>query len=563
VKVRAVAAPSQDSTAVGSVELQCTAHGLSMRYLSVGAYQKGYAPGALTQGTQVVAPWPDVTEVRTHQDAVLVSVSPLLTPHHKLYLKNFSQGDVDEGHRLQKKRMLRGAALLLMFAVVLSLSIAGPFGPPRAGQVSALGLGLLAAFGVLVSALLAERIWLAPAESSETLQRRFLAEVQYYRPLPVLPARSGPVSEFQFVDWLKLLPRSTAAIVIVLSAGSLSAVLTSSWILGTTGTTQVTVQSAEPRAVAEAPVEPKAAEEPPRVPAAAPEPSPVVAQPEAPAAAAPLGGACRCERPHSVLWHLPLPRLSTLMIEQRARSHEDHHHVELELAVVNNGKTPLKEISIGVDFFDGPNKELTKHRPLYYESWLNPGEAIKWHVEARGTSFVITNPLEQVLAPEDLASADAFEPLLRANHRPVRLHAAMMLAYLGDPRARTGAVELSQALREEEGPFLERVLAAIELVVPCEVRSRNTLAGSTVEMCVFNRASEPKRELSIRLRGLDSEFDFRKPVAPPPAVLGEKTFELPGELAGGEGRWVSLELPNESTSGMPKFFEAFVTSPPN
>jgi hypothetical protein len=79
-------------------------------------------------------------------------------------------------------------------------------------------------------------------------------------------------------------------------------------------------------------------------------------------------------------------------------------------------------------------------------------------------------------------------------------------------------------------------------------------------LCAFNRSREPKADISLRLRGLDSDFDFRKPVAPPPLVVAEKVFQLPGELAPNEGRWVSVAVPNEAVRGTPKTFEAFVTS---
>lgn len=558
MKVRAVAAPSKDSTAVGAVELDCTPHGLCMTYLGVGAYQTGYAPGALTQGTRVVAPWQDVIDVRTHEGAVLVSVNPSITPHHKLYLKNFAAGDVDETERSNKQRILRIATIGFMAAVTIAVTASVPAWSPGASQALAFGLGVAAALFVLLASFLSERVWLAPRPDSDELSRRFLAEVQIYRPLPVLPALTHARAPAQLAELLALLPRSATAVVIVLSAGSLAAVLSTSWIL----------RSAPPAPRVAAAVLPAA--EPPRLPAeqppaaARPEPPPTVTSattaatpPELPAP--PLGASCRCERPDSVLWRLPLPRLSTLMIEQRLRFHEDHHHVELELAVVNNGQTDLSQIALSVDFFEGEEKKPTKHRPLYYESTLRPGQAIKWSVEARGSSFIVNNPRNEVLEPDAVASADAFADLLDANHRPVRLHGAMMLAYHGDPRAIEGATKLSSALREEEGPFLERVLAAAASTVACDLRSKAHLDGHTVELCAFNRGHEPKDALTVRVRGLDRAFDFRSPVAAPPIVAVEQRFDLPGALAAGEGRWLSLEIATRDARAQVESFEAFLS----
>lgn len=573
MKVRAVAAPSQDSTAVGAVELDCTPLGLCMTYLGVGAYQRGYAPGAVTRGTRSIAPWQDVIDVRTHEDAVLVAVNPALTPHHKLYLKNFSEGDVDEHERAHKARLLRLGTGLFMVAVVVSIAASVPLWSPGTSQGTALVIGMTAAFLVLVGSMLTERFWLLPRADSETLQRRFLAEVQVYRPLPVLPVLVRAPSTPRLGELLYLLPRSATAMVIVLSAGSLAAILTSSWILDGGSArapsairaeadrfATVEVERAGPASSPAAPADPSEPEEatngPPAAAFSAAASLPAASSAAPSADAAPLGGQCSCERPDSVLWRLPLPRLSTLMIEQRSRSHEDHHHIELELAVVNNGQTDLEKVSLSVDFFEGEGKTPTKHRPLYYENALVPGQAIKWSVEARGTSFVVNNPNDDVLTADAIGDADAFAKLLEANHRPVRLHGAMMLAYHGDPRAAAGAAELASALREEEGPYLERVLAAARATVACDIRSRAHLEGSTVELCAFNRGKEAKDSLSLSVRGLDRVFDFRSPVAPPPVVVAERSFILPGVLAAGEGRWLSLEVPTRGQQV--QSFEAFL-----
>src|SRR5690606_16286495 len=182
------------------------------------------------------------------------------------------------------------------------------------------------------------------------------------------------------------------------------------------------------------------------------------------------GAGCRCERADSALWSLEFPRLSTLLIEQKSRPHKDHRHLELELAVVNNGNQRLREVNLMVQFYEGDAKRPTKQRPLHYPASLRPGQAIKWHVEARGTSFSVHNPVRDVLQSEQLASADDFAELLTANHRPVRLHAAMMLSFLRDDRAKGGALKLREALRESEAPYLDRVLATQSDLLTCDWR---------------------------------------------------------------------------------------------
>lgn len=569
MKVRAVAAPSKDSTSVGTLEVECTPHGLLMVYLAVGAYQEDYAPGAVTSGTRCVAPWPDIVEVRTLGDAILVSLNPALTPHHRLCLKNFSDGDIDEEERSHRKRLLRSATALMMLTVGISLAVSVPVWAPDSGQGLALVLGVLGALAILVVGFVAERLWLPPSLSSEVLRQRLLNEIRYYRPAPVLAAAQQLPPPFDLVELLRALPRSTAAVVIVLSAGSLAAVLTSSWIL----------DAPEPRRAYAPPLEARreprfedlVAETP--APAAAPPPQVVASAQVEPATSAPPSNAvavaesaeggqpCHCPRADSVLWRFPLPRLSTLLISQRLRVHKEHHHVELELAVVNNGKEPLKEISLQVQFYEDEGKAHTKDRALYYEAALHPGQAIKWHVEARGSSFVINNPLHATLTEGDLATADAFAELLNANHRPVRLHGAMMLAYLDDPRARPGATKLKEALREEEAAFLDRVLMATSSTIACDTRSQATRDGSKVELCVFNRTSKELADLGLKVRGLDREFDFRNPVAAPPLIVTEKVFSLPGVWPPNEGRWVGVEMAAPSEAEQPlKTFEAFVAA---
>ena len=57
MKVRAVAVASDRSNAIGTVELECTPHGLVLVHLGVGSFSEDYAPAALTTGTRVLVPW--------------------------------------------------------------------------------------------------------------------------------------------------------------------------------------------------------------------------------------------------------------------------------------------------------------------------------------------------------------------------------------------------------------------------------------------------------------------------------------------------------------------------
>src|SRR5688500_14211734 len=93
MRARAIAVATAQSNAVGTVELECCPQGLSILYLGVGASSEGYAPGALTTGTRVLAPWERVLEARVEGNQIFIALDPAVTPHHRLTLRNFSSGE--------------------------------------------------------------------------------------------------------------------------------------------------------------------------------------------------------------------------------------------------------------------------------------------------------------------------------------------------------------------------------------------------------------------------------------------------------------------------------------
>lgn len=568
MRVRAVAAPSHESNAVGSIELECTPYGINMLYLGVGAYSAGYAPAALTSGTQVFAPWDCVEDVRVHADHVFLAVASALSPHNRLWLTHFSDGTVVRGAglpaELKKRRMLiRAFAVLLMVSVAVSLTLQLPSWSRDIGQLGALVIGCGGAFVVFLLALLAEFLFIPRPLSSGDSQRLFVADLAHYRPEPVRegPPSPVPMERVELGELVRVLPRTGMATVIVLTASTLAAILTTTWI--TRG------PSESPHAAAARNVP-----EPPQpLPAAAPvevlpqpEEPPVEAAPAvsatAPVAAAPAAGeACTCGRSDSTLYQVGFPRLTTLLIGESTRRHKDHVHLEIELGVVNNGNETLKEVNLLVQFYEDEGKKPMKSRPLHYPARLSPGQAIKWHVEARGTSFVVHNPVRDMVDPEkeELASADDFADLLKANHRPVRLHGAMMLAYQGDPRAKAGALKLREALRENEAPYLDRVIAALGDMSTCDWRVSETGRVRQVQACVFNRSGKRQSALAMKLRALDRVFDHRSPLAEPPLVVAEKVWKLEDSYEPNEGRRAQISFDTDNPDGkVPEAFELFV-----
>jgi hypothetical protein len=207
------------------------------------------------------------------------------------------------------------------------------------------------------------------------------------------------------------------------------------------------------------------------------------------------------------------------------------------VAVVNNSKQEINEVSLVVLLYtreDGKERELVSNRPLYFAGPLLPAQAIKWSVEAEGAEFTIENPILGTIGDEgeDAAPADRAAELLNANHRPVRLHGALLLSFLGDPRAREGTLRLREALREDEAPYLTRLLDAQSALRVCRLRPASTGKASG---CLFNAGKEPKKDIGIKLRALADAPRHEQPTAEPPKLLGESIVAIPGELAPGTG----------------------------
>lgn len=573
MRVRAIAVASDRSSAVGSVELECTEHGLYVGYQGVGAFSEGYAPAAVTHGTAVTVPYGAIEDVRLESDRVFLKVDPKYTPHDRLLLASFSAGDGPDPQQRRRRRLIVrvgiGAALVV---TVLVASLTLPNMAPRAGAIAGIVVGCLAASAVLIVGLLVDRLIAHGGPDSDEARIAWVSELAAKVPnISVSRARPLPDVEQTLVAFQNWLPRSTSAIALTLTGCLLAAVLTSSWLLDEHPEPKTASARSpsppEPAPAAPAPPEPPATAADPAVTARSqPQPQPQPAPPPATGTQATLSGSCTCARADSVLWRRPIPRLSTLLIERRERPHKDHVHLELELAAVNNGDENVDELTLHVQFFERdppPSKKRypTKNRPLYFEGPLLPGQAIKWHVDARGTEFEVENPIHDTLAPsgEDAAPTNRLAMLLEANHRPVRLHGAMMLAFLSDPRARKAALDLKEALRQDEAPYLDRLVRALGDVRACAIDAKGVGPTRTVSMCVHNTSDQPQTGLGMRVRALDRQFDPKKPVAPPPIVIAEKTIELSGQLAPKTGAKTSVVVDTTNTDRIePESFEVFV-----
>ncbi len=560
MKVRAIAAASPRSSVVGTVEMECTPAGLMLVYLGASAFTEGYAPGLVLSGADRLVPWSEVTRVETDEEAVFVEVAGRASTSQRLLLLNFSTGNSIDHHELYRRRLIvRVLAASLAVVLAITLSLAAPRLSPGFSAASALAFGGVGALVILFLGFVTDR-WLAFGGADQKRTREaFIGDLALYFPhiIRSSAAARSRRSRRPLPPLDSILPRTTAAVVVTMASLSLAALVMGKWVTAGNSADVLAARPAEVPAAATPPPPPSPqtlSSAPPTgvgvaSPSPAPEP-PVVTDLQ-------LGDACLCKRADSVLWRDAIPRLTTLLIDSKRERKGNHDDLSLELAAINNGDEPLSELTLRVEFYEQdppPSLKLYRvsDRTLYYQGPLAPAKAIKWSVSARGTHFKVLPPTEREkpitgdIGPggDNAAPANLLAELLQANHRPVRLHGAMMLAYLGDPRARSAATELRRALREDEGTYLERVLRATAEVRVCEFQA----LPSEVRGCIYNTASAPQEGLSIQLRVLASAATHRDPVGPPPQILKSWTWALPQSLGAQQGR--RFRVPLDSPEGL-------------
>jgi len=580
MKVRAIAIATERSNAVGTVELECTPHGLVVVYLDVGTFAEGYTPGAMTDGARLVVAWSRVRQARVEGEQVYLEFDAAVSPHNRLTLVNLSTGEAVHHREVYRQRLL--LRITASAAAVVSLAVAAltlPRVAPRVGAAAALCVGALAAAAVLAIGLWAERRVAVGGADSDAAREAFAAELSLFLPslirrpeAPRKPPKLPTVPSIQGI-----LPRTTLAVVITLTAGLLAILLMGRWVVSADRrprrvANRPPVHDLEPTEPPELVSEPAPGTIPARrtepappapVPADSAAPTPVAASAPAPAD---VGQPCRCFRSDSVLWAEPIPRLSMLTLAERKRRVGEHSELEVDVAAVNNGDQEIRDLTLVLNFFEQDPPPSSKRysvaaRSVFFEGPLVPGQAIKWTVEARGEEFEFAeNPIAGDVGPngEHAAPANFLADLLHANHRPVRLHGAMMLAFLGDPRAREGALTLREALREDEAAYLQRVIVATSDVRSCRLEVTPEAGGRyAVRACVFNASAETKSNLALRVRGLDTRVTHQKPVAPPPTVNGEATLPVPIELGPQQGVMVAGTTPLTGATARPiAMFEA-------
>lgn len=583
MRFRAIAMASERSNAVGTVELECAPAGLSLVYLGVGAFAEGYIPINQAQNEQLLVPWPQLAEASLDGEQLFLALDPALSPLNRLCLVNFSTGNGAHHHKLYRRRLLVRLATVGAAVSGALIACAAAFHlAPGTSALSALGIALTTAVGLCVLGMFADQLLKSGGLEGALAREAFVNDISGFLPnlvrSPIAPPSTAPKTP-PLAYFQGLLPRTTAAVVLSLTALTLAFVLMARWLLTSDPAHELAAHTPRLRDQTEAALregrvaaaEPGGASET-AAPSAQRAPSAPAVASGAPAAAAvtvaDAASACRCRRSDSLLWQNPIPQLSVLTLSKHVRrgreedERKDKNYLDAQIAIVNNSSDPLRDVALSVEFFerDPPpsNKRYsTATRPLFFEGPLLPGQAIKWDVEARGSEFEVHNALngDVGVEGENAAPTNLLAELLHAHNRPVRMHGAMLLSFFGDPRAKDAILELREALREDEAPYLDRLLQAVSPVHVCALKVAEFGESRGASACVFNASKEPQPTLGLRIRALDGGALSENPSGPPPAVLAEATIAVPGTLAPDTGTRITADFDLGGTK--PVAFEAF------
>lgn len=586
MKVRAIAIATARTNVIGSVELSTTAEGLRVQYLDAAQLGADGAPVAFERGTERTVPWDHVRDARLAGTALLLELEmgPMLL--HRLTLVRFSFGNDKSPHEIRQRRLL-----LRAFAIGMGLMaiVVAPWVLPHIsshlGPFFGLLVGVTLATCITALGVATDRWLISGGQPSALVREIFVGEL--LSTLPRLPREPAMAlgSPIRLPNLEGLLPRTTLAVTITLAAALLSALVMAKWVFWGNHTE---AREAPTRSVRDTVIDNEAPHEQLRAAArgdpsiattssAAVRPAASLADIAAPPSGAALQGGlvargpCTCSRADSPLWRESLPRLTPLVLATRRFPHKNHEDIELELAVVNNSDRPLGNISLLVEFFEADQSNVTRltsveSRTVFFEGPLAAGKAIKWHVEERGTTFKIHPPtsnglvIDDAIGPlgEGAAAAAAFVELLHANNRPVRLHAAMMLAYLGDRRARTGVVELGEALRDSESGYLRRLLEATGDVMACQIELSAAGNPRLLRACIFNGGANPTTGTTVTLNLLDAVLSPKDPVAPPPQIVAERSLPIAAAIPAKTGILVEGNLDWNELPQKPVSYELLV-----
>jgi hypothetical protein len=131
----------------------------------------------------------------------------------------------------------------------------------------------------------------------------------------------------------------------------------------------------------------------------------------------------------------------------------------------------------------------------------------------------------------------------------------MMLTFLGDPAPATPVLELREALREDEAPYLNRLIQAQAPVKVCKLQVEP--ARQSGSACIFNSGNDPKKTWACASRASPPKYPtaIRRPTS---GSKVESSYHVPGELPPNEGRGqLQLRLHGERVETFEAFSDRF------
>lgn len=520
----ALAVAARRANVAGVVRLTCAPEGLEIELIRVTGFALGFAPGGVAEPVRFLVPYTAVRGLVREGRLLHLALDPaVVTPYNRFALARFADeaGEVLARAQASRARARWAAAILpapagaLAGALVPEALAGGVLGRLSVGAVAAIVTwaalrGALAwqAWGGPFSdrlrdrfeAELSERLALTPAtpvpppasavprRASALPPRERFAAPPRITPEPVPIVAAGPAPRALLAapgSPLPIRPPRLHRSVVAAIAAAVALVLVVAF-LGRFGGERTP---------------------PPAVPLLVAGIGPAVRSIGLDVRAPPEPARCLCVRADSPLWKDGVPQLSVLTFEGDEGEtgdpapHPDRRgfpKYKFDVAIVNNGARGLRDVRLTLTFArrTASGKRVgAVDRGLFWEGVLSAGHAVKWHVAAPGNEVRTDVSVSGTLAAQNLdpAPADAFFALTSARVRAVRVHGAVMLAYLRDPRAE-GAVRALAAQSGSDADLLARVHRAAAPVFACSIQR----TPERLSACIFNGSAKPRPGIALR-----------------------------------------------------------------
>ena len=511
LSVGALAVAHRRANAVGPVMLACEPDTLRIELVRVGRFSEGYAFVGLGGGLSFRVPYTAVRGLVREGHTLHLALDPVVAaPYNRFALARFSR---DPQQALVRAFQLRSTALWASWLVPAPLGGAIGWLAPHdlaGGWLGRVAIGLVIAFVAwrALRRLVAWISWGGP--ESDRLRAAFEHTVATRLGLEPAPELAEEPAVLLAPDYLSEAPTVTLRSAFGSILRPVAFALTGVLAIGAAVGAVMAVQRYGVAAYVLLPVDEAARG------IAPPTRSLSSAAVRAGMPERPL---CKCERVHAPIWIDGVPQLGLVLSPRRGTidtlwielgktyAVRDTEEAEFDLAVINNSAATFHTVDFIVTFArrdGGGRRRNLIERGLHWPADLVPGASVKWDVEAKGTEFKVDGKITGKLGESGIgpAPSDAFAQLRNASLVEVRVHAAMMLAYLRDARASDMAQALAGSgaqLSPLEEKARNQILGTLEPLQICDVK----VAADGVDACLFNGSNELHRSLVVHEVGAE------------------------------------------------------------